>query len=202
MELGTLLRHLEAILSFPLFEIGTSTITLRKLVLLVAAVGVLVWVTGKLRKWVTDRPLATRGVDLGVRYAISSIVRDSVILREVARATPGVLAGPFPDVLLGAFGESSLDFRLRVWTADYTTRPMMLQSQLNFAIDRAFREHGVEIPFPQRDLHLRSGRFGMAADPSVRRGRREGTEAVAVGLGSAKAVQAAGESPMERRDDE
>lgn len=123
MELGTLLRHLEAILSFPLFEIGTSTITLRKLVLLAAAVGVLVWVTGKLRKWVTDGPLATRGVDLGLRYAISSIVRDSVVLREVARATPGVLAEPTPDALLEAFGESSLNFRLRVMTGGRDSWP-------------------------------------------------------------------------------
>jgi potassium efflux system protein len=53
------------------------------------------------------------------------------------------------------FGDSSLDFQLRVWieNVDYIN---VVRSELNQEIDRLFRERRIEIPFPQRDLHLRS----------------------------------------------
>ena len=53
------------------------------------------------------------------------------------------------------FGESSLDFQLRVWIDDIDFMNAV-RSELNLEIDRRFRERGIEIPFPQRDLHLRS----------------------------------------------
>ena len=53
------------------------------------------------------------------------------------------------------FGESSLDFQLRVWINDINYMNVV-RSELNQEIDRRFRELGIEIPFPQRDLHLRS----------------------------------------------
>jgi small-conductance mechanosensitive channel len=79
------------------------------------------------------------------------------LLLEVALANRGVLRNPPPDVLFEDFGDSSLDFNLRVWTDEYSDRPKVLKSQLYYAVFEKFREHGVEIPFPQRDLHLRSG---------------------------------------------
>jgi small-conductance mechanosensitive channel len=79
------------------------------------------------------------------------------LLIEVADSNPGVLKEPKPDVLFDSFGESSLDFKLRVWTADYSDTPMVLKSQLYYAIFKKFKEHNIEIPFPQRDLHLKSG---------------------------------------------
>jgi small-conductance mechanosensitive channel len=53
------------------------------------------------------------------------------------------------------FGDSSLDFQLRVWLDDINYMNVV-RSELNQEIDRKFRELGIEIPFPQRDLHLRS----------------------------------------------
>ncbi len=79
------------------------------------------------------------------------------LLLAVAGAHPGVLKQPEPDALFQGFGDSSLNFVLRVWTRDYITTPGILRSELNFAISRMFKEHGIEIPFPQRDLHIRSG---------------------------------------------
>jgi small-conductance mechanosensitive channel len=79
------------------------------------------------------------------------------LLLEVAKANPGVLQTPPPDVLFKAFGESSLDFILRVWTTQYSDTPFVLKSQLYYSIFEKFKQHGVEIPFPQRDLHLKSG---------------------------------------------
>jgi small-conductance mechanosensitive channel len=79
------------------------------------------------------------------------------LLIEVADENPGVLRNPPPDVLFDHFGDSSLDFYLRVWTDEYSDKPKVLKSQLYYAIFKKFREHGVEIPYPQRDLHLKSG---------------------------------------------
>lgn len=79
------------------------------------------------------------------------------LLLEVANENPGVLQNPPPDVLFEEFGESSLNFNLRVWSFEYSDRPKVLKSQLYYAIFEKFKEHGVEIPYPQRDVHLKTG---------------------------------------------
>jgi small-conductance mechanosensitive channel len=79
------------------------------------------------------------------------------LLIEVAEANTGVLQKPKPDVLFDSYGDSSLNFMLRVWTAEYSDTPKVLKSQLYFAIFKKFKENNIEIPFPQRDLHLKSG---------------------------------------------
>ncbi|MCC5920951.1 MAG: mechanosensitive ion channel [Cyclobacteriaceae bacterium] len=78
------------------------------------------------------------------------------LLIEVAKKHEGVLDNPSPQVLFTDFGDSSLDFELLVWTEQFTLRPSVLQSDLYFAIFKEFKKHNIEIPFPQRDLHLRS----------------------------------------------
>jgi small-conductance mechanosensitive channel len=62
---------------------------------------------------------------------------------------------PEPQVLFLKFGESSLDFELRVWISDIDYR-LVIISELHQEIDRKFRQAGIVIAFPQRDLHLRS----------------------------------------------
>jgi len=79
------------------------------------------------------------------------------ILTDVSVAHRGVLKNPKPEVLLDEFGDSSLNFILRIWTQDYTARPRNLRSELNYEIFKQLKSHGIEIPFPQRDLHIRSG---------------------------------------------
>jgi small-conductance mechanosensitive channel len=78
------------------------------------------------------------------------------ILLEVARRHPDVNNLPAPDVIFAGFGDSSLDFELRIWTTKQVQTPKIIASDLYFAIFKAFHEAGVEIPFPQRDLHLKS----------------------------------------------
>lgn len=78
------------------------------------------------------------------------------ILQEVALENEGVLKEPKPDVLFDEFGDSALIFNLRVWTSKYINRPGVLRSQLYYSIFEKFKEHGIEIPFPQRDIHLKS----------------------------------------------
>jgi len=79
------------------------------------------------------------------------------LLLEVAAANPDVLPEPPPAVRFLSFGDSGLGFELRAWSESLIHRPGEITSDLNFAIYKAFAEHKVEIPFPQRDLHLRSG---------------------------------------------
>ena len=83
------------------------------------------------------------------------------VLLEVALAHQGVLKDPKSSVLFDGFGDSSLNFLLRVWTREFATVPGVLRSDLYFAISRAFKEHGIEIPFPQRDLHIKSGTLNV-----------------------------------------
>lgn len=82
------------------------------------------------------------------------------LLLEVAHENPGVLKHPKSDVLFDQYGESSLDFILRIWNNQYSDTPQILKSQLYYSIFEKFKEHGIEIPYPQRDLHLKSG-FGQ-----------------------------------------
>jgi small-conductance mechanosensitive channel len=77
------------------------------------------------------------------------------LLLEVAAAHEFVLPDPAPRAYFLAFGESSLDFEIRVWTSHYDQR-LQIQSDLAVAVNRALADNGIEIPFPQRDLHVRS----------------------------------------------
>lgn len=102
-----------------------------------------------------DRSVSFR-YPVGVSYKSDPKIVKKILL-DVAEENNGVLKNPSPQVLFDSFGDSSLNFHLRVWTSDYTARPNILKSQLYYAIFKKFGEAGVEIPFPQRDLHVRSG---------------------------------------------
>jgi small-conductance mechanosensitive channel len=78
------------------------------------------------------------------------------LLLEVARGNADVLPEPAPNVLFLGFGDSSIDFELQVWTTSKVNSPLVLKSDLYFEIFRVFGQQGIEIPFPQRDIHVRS----------------------------------------------
>jgi small-conductance mechanosensitive channel len=85
------------------------------------------------------------------------------LLEGVARENPDVLDTPPPTVRFLSFGDSGLNLELRVWSTTLTHRKTLLVSSLNFAIYDKFNEHGIEIPFPQRDLHIRGGSAELAS---------------------------------------
>ena len=94
-------------------------------------------------------------VSIGVSYdADPREVRD--ILLEVAAAEKMIIDHPAPLVRFREFGASSLDFELRAWIRDPWAVPAV-RSDLLFGIWYALKDRGIEIPFPQRDLHIRSG---------------------------------------------
>ena len=84
------------------------------------------------------------------------------LLLNAARADERLLSNPEPSALFLGFGESSLDFSLRAWTDDFDNY-LTIKSDLTLAVHDALYASGIEIPFPQRDLHLRSVAPGAAA---------------------------------------
>jgi small-conductance mechanosensitive channel len=76
------------------------------------------------------------------------------LLLQACRAQPRVLADPAPLVALSAFGADGLEFTVNYWFEDPTTGQLNLKSDINRAILRTLREHGIEIPFPQRVVHM------------------------------------------------
>ena len=92
---------------------------------------------------------------MGVGYGSEPRIVERVLL-EAAAASGDVLTEPVPTVVFCGFGDSSLDFELRVWTSTMTNRIGVFKSDLYFAIWDKFKKHGIEIPFPQRDVHFRN----------------------------------------------
>jgi small-conductance mechanosensitive channel len=103
-----------------------------------------------------------RTIKVGVAYG-SDVEKATAILMKIANAHEQILKNPGPRVLFMDFGSSSLDFELRFWAAELWTTDVIL-SDLRYAIDREFRNSNIEIPFPQRDLHIKTcePQFGLA----------------------------------------
>lgn len=92
-------------------------------------------------------------VPIGVHYNSDvELVRE--LLLQAAKESPEVLDYPPPEVLLTQFGNSSIDFILLAWTETQVFRPRRLNSDVYFRAWRLFKEHGVQIPYPQRDVHI------------------------------------------------
>jgi small-conductance mechanosensitive channel len=101
-----------------------------------------------------DRVVRFR-IKVGVAYGCDTRLVERLLL-QVAGENASVLKDPEPVVRFVEFGDSSLNFELRVFTRELLNREGRMRSELNFAIDDIFRKHSIEIPFPQRDLHIRS----------------------------------------------
>lgn len=99
-----------------------------------------------------------------VQVAYGTDVRKAEqLLVDVAKADTNVLESPAPAVRFLEFGDSGLKLELRAWSTSLIHRKGLLISNLNFAIYDSFNEHGIEIPFPQRVVHLRPPTADQAA---------------------------------------
>ena len=118
-------------------------------------------ISGSVTNWTLAEKKVRVRVPVGVAYG-TDISKVFEILLGCAQANPTVLGTPKPVALFLAFGASSLDFELRVWIADFNDKFVVL-SELNQDIESEFHLAGIEIPFQQTDLHLRSVDSEVAA---------------------------------------
>lgn len=110
--------------------------------------------------WSHGDPKVRLRLPVGVAYG-SNVDKLHQVLLEVAAENKAVLKEPAPTVRFLEFGDSSLNFELAVWTIEMAHQPTKFRSDLYFAIEHKLRENQIEIPFPQRDLHLRSGKITL-----------------------------------------
>jgi small-conductance mechanosensitive channel len=122
---------------------------------------------GEVVNWSHGSPVCRLHVPVGVAYG-SDPARVRTALLGAIHGHPKILAEPRPEVDLDGFGESALLFDLEVWTSDPATQNEIV-SDLNYQIAASLRRHGIEIPFPQHDLHLRSPELLRLAEAFGRR---------------------------------
>jgi potassium efflux system protein len=128
------------------------------------------FVTGNLVNWTLTNPTLRLIINVGVAYG-SNTRLVTELLYQVAQGNSDVLEEPAPIVVFSEFGDSSLNFELRIFVSDLSTY-RRLRHDLHMAIDDAFREHGIEIAFPQCDLHVRSLPDGMLVNSDAKQPRK------------------------------
>ena len=113
--------------------------------------------------WSFEDNIVRFRIPVGVAYD-SDLNLVKRLLLEVARENKDVLDEPKSAARLMRFGDSSIDMQLWVWTREKLQRKNVLISDLNFAIWEKFRANDIEIPYPQTDLHIRSGKLELKKD--------------------------------------
>jgi potassium efflux system protein len=108
----------------------------------------------KLINWTLSDMNRRIDVEVGVAYG-SDPRRVITLLREVAEGTPGIVADPSPAIVFKGFGPSSLDFGIRSWTHDFADW-VSIRTEMTARVYETLQREGVEIPFPQQDMNLRS----------------------------------------------
>ncbi len=109
---------------------------------------------GEVINWSHLNPISRLHIPVGVAYQ-SDVHHVQAALLEAGNHHPEVLKQPQPQVFFIGFGDSALEFELLVWIATPSRQPI-IKSELNFEIEAALKRHNIEVPFPQRDLHVKS----------------------------------------------
>lgn len=125
------------------------------------------FINNRVTNWTLREGFRRLRVPFGVAYGTNKELVEKAGL-EAAASVPHMLtdvSGRDPQVWLVGFGDSSLDFELVVWLLpDSVKRPGAVMAAYNWAIESALNKYGIEIPFPQRDLHFRSGKIPVAME--------------------------------------
>lgn len=114
-------------------------------------------ISERVENWTHSNNQTRLKIDVGVHYD-SDVHKAMELCMEAAQETERVLERPESKCLLIEFGDSSVNLQLRFWIADAHNGVQNVKSAILIRIWDKFKEHGIEIPYPQRDLHLRSGR--------------------------------------------
>ncbi|MGJ8723613.1 MAG: mechanosensitive ion channel domain-containing protein [Roseibacillus sp.] len=121
------------------------------------------FITGQLTNWTLRDSVLRFELAVGIAYG-SDTRKAEEILNRIVMEHPNVLADPAPAVIFNSFGASTLDFLIRAHVGQ-TGNLVSTQSDLHFQIDDAFREAGIELAFPQQDIHVRSLPDGVVLPP-------------------------------------
>jgi small-conductance mechanosensitive channel len=112
-------------------------------------------ISGQVTNWMLRDARGRIRLPVGIAYGSDIILAQNLLL-EVAEMNPSVIVNgtsPQPKVLFVSFGDSALLFELRVFIKNIDQR-FQVTSDLNFAIEEVFRNNNIQIPFPQRDIHI------------------------------------------------
>jgi len=113
------------------------------------------FITQRVTNWSYEDPRVRFRIPFGVAYG-TDLTKLRKLMLEVADEHPKALKDPKPELFFVGFGDSSLNFELGIWSSESTTSPRRFRSDLFFAIEKKLRESGIEIPYPQQDLHVRT----------------------------------------------
>ena len=119
------------------------------------------FITARVLNWTLSDTVNRVEVLVGVAYGTDPELVMKV-LRDCALANQKVMTDPAPVVMCDGFGDSSINFKMFVFVASFTDRLEVINS-IHAAVNRALCENGIEIPYPQRDLHLRTMGDGVLA---------------------------------------
>lgn len=121
-------------------------------------------VTQQVTNWTLANPVTRLIIKVGIAYGSDTELAHKTMLTTIKK-NPNALNNPEPTVLFLGFGDSTLDFELRVFLRDFTQR-FIVSHELHMAIDAALRTENIEIAFPQRDLHIKNPEaLTMIAEP-------------------------------------
>jgi small-conductance mechanosensitive channel len=123
------------------------------------------FINNPVTNWTANDPNVRITIPVGVGYS-SDPEKVRKLLLDAAAAHPDVLKTPAPLVMFTDYGDNSLNFDLLVWTSTRTHAPRLLKSDLYFALFKVFTAEGIELPFPQRDLHIRSSDIPLPFQPA------------------------------------
>jgi small-conductance mechanosensitive channel len=113
------------------------------------------FITKEVINWSYSDELVRVDAEVGVSYD-SDLRQVQELMMQAIEEKERILTDPAPNVLLMGFGDSSVNFEIRFWISDPRNGIQNIRSQVLLSIWDNFKEHDIEIPFPQRDYHLRS----------------------------------------------
>lgn len=113
-------------------------------------------ITGRVTNWTYTTNKARVEIPVGVGYG-SDIEKARELMLEAARENKRCMSDPEPQCYLRSFGDSSVDFLLLFWVENVVDGRYEPQSNVMRSIWKKFKEHNIEIPFPQRDVHIKNG---------------------------------------------
>ena len=125
-----------------------------------------VLIANPVTNWSYSDRRVRRKLPVGVSYGCD-VEQARRLCLDAAAECARVLKDPPPACLLKGFGDNSVDLELRIWIGDPEGGVSNVASEVYLNIWRLFKEHAIEIPYPQRDLHIRSGGFGPASAETV-----------------------------------